>query len=82
MGNEKQGVTGKATVKSKKAQAATKEDLCVFALRLTEAERTKFHDATGPAGASRFARRLMLVFANDDEAGFRALLKEARELRG
>lgn len=94
MGNEKQGVTGEASVKRKKAKAATKpakkataatkatkEDLCVFALRLTEHERAKFHEATGPAGASRFARKLMVVFANEDETGFRALLKEARELR-
>lgn len=66
--------------KPKKVKAP-KEDLVVFACRVAEVERNKFHEATGPAGASRFARKLMVVFANEDETGFRALLKEARELR-
>ena len=64
-----------------KKEKAPKEELVVFACRVAEDERTKFHEATGPAGASRFARKLMVIFANEDETGFRALLKEARELR-
>jgi len=64
-----------------KKERTPKEDLVVFACRVAEAERVKFHEATGPAGASRFARKLLVVFAAEDEAGFRALLKEAREAR-
>ena len=65
-----------------KGEKTPKEQLCVFACRVAEAERVAFHEATGPAGATRFARKLMVVFTNEDEAGFRALLKEAREARG
>jgi len=64
-----------------KRERPPKEDLVVFACRVAESERAKFHEATGPAGASRFARKLMVVFANEDEAGFKALLTEARKLR-
>ena len=75
----------KATTKPKAARPKKvkppKEELCVFACRVSEPERVKFHKATGPAGASRFARKLMVVFSGEDEAGFRALLKEAREAR-
>ena len=86
---EKTETTKKGTKKTAKAAKAPKpkkerppkEDLVVFACRVAEVERVKFHDATGPAGASRFARKLLVVFANEDEPGFRALLKEARELR-
>jgi len=65
----------------KAKEKAPKEDLVVFACRVAEAERKAFHEATGPSGASRFARKLMAVFAAEDEAAFRALLKEAREAR-
>jgi len=64
-----------------KVEKPPKEDLVVFACRVAEAERTKFHQAAGPAGASRFARKLMAVFAAEDEGAFRALVKEAREAR-
>lgn len=65
-----------------KRERPPKEDLVVFACRVAEAERVAFHKATGPAGASRFARKLLVLFSSEDEAGFRALVKEARELRG
>lgn len=68
------------TPKAKK-ERPPKEDLVVFACRVAETERVAFHTATGPAGASRFARQLMVVFSNEDETGFRALLKEAQGLR-
>ena len=69
------------TAAKPKREKKPKEDLCVFALRLTENEREKFHEVTGPAGGTYFARQLMVVFSNEDESGFRALLKEAKELR-
>jgi len=45
------------------------------------AEREAFHKATGAAGASRFARTILVAFANEDEATFKAALAEARKLR-
>ena len=55
-----------------------KEDLVVFAFRLTEAERTAIHKTAGPANASRFIRRVAVAFANEDESAFKAVLAEAR----
>lgn len=82
----------KKTKTTKKAKAekaskpekekAPKEELCVFAFRLTEAERTAIHRTAGPAKASKFIRQVASAFANQDEAAFKAVLKEARELRG
>jgi hypothetical protein len=66
--------------KSKK-EKGPKEDLCVFALRMTEAERTKLHETAGPANASRLARAVLVAAANEDEAGFKAAIAEARKLR-
>jgi hypothetical protein len=78
----------KATKKSKapkepnpKKEKAPKEDLCVFALRMTEAERTKLHEAAGPGGATRLARAVLIAAANEDENGFRKALQGARGLR-
>ncbi len=64
-----------------KKEKAPKEDLCVFALRMTEAERTKLHEAAGPGGATRLARAVLVAVANEDEGAFRAAIKEAREAR-
>ena len=58
-----------------------KEELCVFALRLTPAERDALHKTAGPARASRFARTILVAAANEDEAAFRTAIKEAREAR-
>ena len=76
----KKSTSKNATTKQKAAK--TKEDLVVFAFRLTEAERTKIHAAAGPANASRFIRHIAIAFANEDVKAFQAALKEARELRG
>ncbi len=59
-----------------------KEDLVVFAFRLTEAERDLIHETAGPRNATGFVRRVAVAFAGGDEPAFRAVLKEARELRG
>ena len=79
------------TTKSKKTKAAKtpkpkkerapKEDLVVFAFRLTEAERKKIHATAGSAKASRFIRSVSAAFANEDESAFKAVIKEAREAR-
>ena len=59
-----------------------KEELVVFAFRLTEAERTKIHATAGPRNATHFVRTVAVAFANEDESAFKAMLKEARDLRG
>ena len=68
------------TARSRKA-AKSKEDLVVFAFRLTEAERDLIHKTAGPARASKFVRRVAAAFAKQDEGAFRAVLKEARQAR-
>ena len=75
----KKAASKKTTTKQKAAKP--KEDLVVFAFRLTETERTKIHAAAGPANASRFIRHIAIAFANEDVKAFQAVLKEARELR-
>ena len=52
-----------------------------FALKMPVPEREAFHKATGSANASRFARVVLVAFANEDEAAFKAAVKEAREAR-
>jgi hypothetical protein len=91
------GKTPKKPTKTKAAAAKTKtkaakpkkektprEDRSgwgTFALRLPIAERVAFHKAAGPAGASRFARTVLVAFAHEDEAAFRAAVAEAKKLR-
>ncbi|HOX60124.1 MAG TPA: hypothetical protein PLL30_13855 [Candidatus Krumholzibacteria bacterium] len=55
---------------------ATPEELCVFAFRLTEAERDAIHKAAGPAKASKFARNLLVAAAKKDDVAVRAIMKE------
>ena len=54
---------------------APREDLCVFAFRLTEEERDAIHKAAGPAKASKFVRTLAVAAARNDEAAVRAIMK-------
>ena len=60
------------------APKATREDLCVFAFRLTEEERDAIHKAAGPAKASKFARTLLVAAARNDEAAVKAIMKAAK----
>jgi len=55
---------------------APREDLCVFAFRLTAEERNAIHKAAGPAKASKFARSLLGAAARNDEAAVKAIMKE------
>ena len=72
----------KATKSSKpKKERVREEGLVVFAFRLKPEERDAIHKTAGPANASRFVRTVAAAFANEDEAAFKALLKEAREAR-
>lgn len=68
----------KAAPETTVPQAPKKEkfaDLCVFAFRLTEAERDLIHKAAGPAKASKFVRSLAVAAARNDEAAVKAILK-------
>jgi hypothetical protein len=57
---------------------APREDLCVFAFRLTEHERNDIHKAAGPGKASKFARNLLVAAARKDDAAVRAIMKEVQ----
>lgn len=67
----------KASTKTAETKAS-REELCVFAFRLTEAERDAIHKAAGPAKASKFARNLLVAVANKDDAAVRAIMKEVQ----
>jgi hypothetical protein len=54
---------------------APRENLCVFAFRLTTEERDAIHKAAGPAKASKFARTLLVAAARNNEAAVKAILK-------
>jgi len=75
------------TPKTKKAETAPKkekapkEDLVVFAIRLTEPERKAIHDAAGPRNATQFVRAVALAAAREDDAAFKNAISEARKLR-
>jgi hypothetical protein len=76
--------TKKAT-KAKRAAATTidvdapakapREELCVFAFRLTSDERDAIHKAAGPAKAAKFARTLLVAAARNDESAVKAIMK-------
>jgi len=59
-------------------EKVAKENLCVFAFRLTPEERDAIHKAAGPAKASKFVRALALAAARNDEAGIRTIMEEAQ----
>jgi len=56
----------------------SREDLVVFAFRLTEAERDLIHRAAGPAKASRYVRSLAVAAARGDEAGVKEILRGSK----
>ena len=58
------------------AEKTPREDLCVFAFRLTAEERDAIHKAAGPAKASKFARTLLVAAARNDESAVKAIMKE------
>jgi hypothetical protein len=71
----------KAKTTAKKTRPAKEENLVVFAFRLSQVERDAIHKTAGPARASRYVRQVAAAFASEDEAAFRAVIKEAREGR-
>lgn len=69
-------VAAKAPAKPK--EKGPREELCVFAFRLTAEERTAIHKAAGPAKASKFARSLLVAAARNDDAAVKEILKGIR----
>ena len=76
----------RAVKKEKQAKAATptaagpkppREELCVFAFRLTAEERDAIHQAAGPARAAKFARVLLVAAARGDDRPAREIFSEA-----
>ena len=59
-------------------EKVAKENLCVFAFRLTPEERDAIHKAAGPAKASKFVRALAVAAARRDEAAVRTIMKEVQ----
>ena len=64
-----------------KREKLPKEDLMVFAFRMTKAESGALHTAAGPANASRVMRALAGAFVTEDRAAFEAIVADARKLR-
>jgi hypothetical protein len=64
-----------------KGERAPREDLCVFAIRLTEPERKEIHDAAGPRNATQFVLAVALAAAREDDAAFKHAISEAKKLR-
>jgi hypothetical protein len=64
-----------AVVPDEPKPKASREDLCVFAFRLTGEERDAIHKAAGPAKASQFVRTLAVAAARNDEASVREIMK-------
>ncbi len=54
---------------------APKEELVVFAFRLTEAERDQIHKAAGPGKASKFVRTLTVAASKKDETAVGEIVK-------
>ena len=80
--------TVKKATTPKPAQAAKpkrekppKEDLMVFAFRMTKAESVALHKAAGPANASRTMRALAGSFVAEDRAMFESIIDDAKKLR-
>ena len=63
--------------KEPRKRGEPREDLVVFAFRLTVEEREAIHRAAGAAKASRFVRTLAVAAAHRDEAKVRELVKFA-----
>jgi hypothetical protein len=71
-------VTAVAAALEVSEKKTSREDLCVFAFRLTAEERDLIHKAAGPAKASKFVRTIAVAAARNDEATVRAIMKAAQ----
>ena len=67
-----------AAQKKEKAPREKVENPVVFAFRLSEADRSRIHDAAGPAGATKFVRSAALAAATGDAKAFEVLVAQAK----
>lgn len=65
----------KTTAPKPKREKAPKQDLVVFAFRLSEADRTAIHEAAGPGKATRFVLAAALAAASGDQKAFTTLVE-------
>jgi hypothetical protein len=56
-------------------EKVAREELCVFAFRLTADERDLIHKAAGSAKASKFVRALAVAAARNDEAAVKTIME-------
>jgi hypothetical protein len=63
---------------AKQKDKAPKEELVVFAFRLTPEERGLIHKAAGPAKASKFVRTLAVAASRKDEKAVRELVEAVK----
>ena len=56
-------------------------EVCVFAFRLSRAERYIIHEAAGPAKASRFVKAVALAAARRDTTALQTAIQEAEANR-
>ena len=73
--------TSKAPAKKAAPTKASRDELVVFAIRVTQAERDAIHKAAGPRRATQFVRALSVAASRNDIKGIQRVLKEAREAR-
>ena len=73
--------TSKKTAKQakQKKEKAPAEPMVVFAFRLSEADRTRIHEAAGSGKATRFVRTAALAAANGDTKAFEELVAQAKK---
>jgi hypothetical protein len=71
----KAAATATAEAQEKPDKKAARDDLCVFAFRLTAEERDAIHKAAGPGKASKFARGLLVAAARNDDVALKAIVK-------
>ena len=74
----RKSATDQADTKTK-TEKKPREELCVFAFRLTADERVSIHKAAGPGKASKFARNLLVAAARNDLAVVKAIMKEIQD---
>jgi len=77
-GTKKKTAKARKPAVKKEEKKAQREDLCVFAFRLTPKEREDIHKAAGPGKASKFVRSLAVAAAKNDAAAVKAIMEGAQ----
>lgn len=72
---KKRAVKAPKPARKEPKKKAQREELCVFAFRLTPEERDAIHKAAGPGKASKFVRALAVAAARNDAAAVKAIME-------